>query len=276
MHGMWAVDESWVNNKPETLEGVTSDAARSPHSVQHIIGPKSSKTADANSSHTPNLWRNSAWWEWVLTYLVDVTWPLTCWAANEGRCGSSAGHSDTWFCFSSDTWSCSDYDMRYRRAGANPVANREGRAVVLLFGFLRGLVLGLAGMTIAGPVFGAVFGLLSGVGLTASYAFGFSPTDDYVAGSKPGTSGHRFLASFWRAVAVSAAGVVAVFPARQGLSLLFGLKLGLAAGSSVPSSASSAHPSNGGSRIFLSGGSVLPGWDLFFSACSSNRSSIGS
>ena len=45
-----------------------------------------------------------------------------------------------------------------------------------LFGFLRGLVLGLAGISVAGPLFGAVFGLLSGAGLTISYLLGFAPT----------------------------------------------------------------------------------------------------
>jgi hypothetical protein len=40
--------------------------------------------------------------------------------------------------------------IEYRLAGMNSAWSR--RVVVVFFGFLRGLVLGLAGMTIAGPV----------------------------------------------------------------------------------------------------------------------------
>jgi hypothetical protein len=120
--------------------------------------------------------------------------------------------------------------IEYRLAGINLGQNRESRGAVLLFGFLRGLVLGLAGMTAAGLVFGAVFGVLSGVALVISYALGFSPTHDYEANSKPRTSIHKILASFWRAVAVGLAGVIAVLPRHHELSVLFGLRLGLAAG----------------------------------------------
>jgi hypothetical protein len=92
-------------------------------------------------------------------------------------------------------------------------------------------VLGLAGISVAGPLFGAVFGLLSGAGLTISYLLGFAPTQDYEAESKPHISGHKVLASLWRAVAVGIAGIVAgVLNAPRTYWILFGLKLGLAAG----------------------------------------------
>src|ERR1700732_5479812 len=42
------------------------------------------------------------------------------------------------------------------------LSHGERHGIVVLFGFLRGLVLGLAGISVAGALFGAVFGLLSG------------------------------------------------------------------------------------------------------------------
>jgi hypothetical protein len=120
--------------------------------------------------------------------------------------------------------------IEFRIAGIN-ASHREQHRTLVLFGFLRGLVLGLAGITVAGPLFDSVFGLLSGVGLTISYLLGFAPTQDYEAESKPHISGHKMLASLWRAVAVSIAGIVAgVLNAPRTYWILFGLKLGLAAG----------------------------------------------
>ena len=89
--------------------------------------------------------------------------------------------------------------IEFRIAGINPSHGEQHRTVAL-FGFLRGLVLGLAGISVAGPLFGAVFGLLSGAGLTISYLLGFAPTQDYEVESKPHISGHKVLASLWRAV----------------------------------------------------------------------------
>jgi len=75
--------------------------------------------------------------------------------------------------------------IEFRIAGIKPSDGEQHRTLVL-FGFLRGLVLGLAaGITVAGPLFGAVFGLLSGIGLTISYLLGFAPTQDYEVESKP-------------------------------------------------------------------------------------------
>ena len=120
--------------------------------------------------------------------------------------------------------------IEFHIARMNP-SHGERRMIVVLFGFLRGLVLGLAAITVAGPVFAAVFGLLSGAGLTISYLLGFAPTQDYEAESKPHISGHKVLASLWRAVAVGIAGIVAgVLSAPRTYWILFGLKLGLAAG----------------------------------------------
>jgi hypothetical protein len=120
--------------------------------------------------------------------------------------------------------------IELRIARMNPSHGERHRTVVL-FGFLRGLVLGLAGITVAGALFGAVFGLLSGGGLTISYLLGFAPTQDYEAESRPQISSYKMLASLWRAVAVGSAGIVTGrLNAPRPYWILLGSKLGLAAG----------------------------------------------
>jgi hypothetical protein len=120
--------------------------------------------------------------------------------------------------------------IEFRRASANPEIARS-RGSVLLFGFLRGIVLGLAGMTIAGLRFGAAFGVFSGVGLAASYAIGFAPTHDYQTQARPRLSSHRMVASLLRAIAVSGAGILASVVTESGSHWIYvGLRLGLAAG----------------------------------------------
>lgn len=119
--------------------------------------------------------------------------------------------------------------VEFRLAAAN--GQRPERNRVLLFGFFRGVVLGLAGMSIAGATFGAVFGLLSGMALMIVYSFDFAPTDDYVAHIKPRLSRHNLLASALRAIGISIAGVVAGHLVLAGAhATVLGLKLGLAAG----------------------------------------------
>jgi hypothetical protein len=120
-------------------------------------------------------------------------------------------------------------ELRPAGPGADPTL--ESRNRVLLFGFLRGVVLGLAGMTIAGPKFGALFGLFSGIGLMSVYLFGFSPIRDQEKSGRPHLSRRKLQASGLRALAVSTAGVLASFlTASTGDWVLFGLRLGLAAG----------------------------------------------
>lgn len=121
--------------------------------------------------------------------------------------------------------------IEYRLAGINADRNRKGRPPALLFGFLRGVVLGLAGMTVAGSAFGAAFGLLAGAALSLVYFLGFNPTRDYHAASRPRTSRRKILASLARALAVGTAGVIAGFiTSSQAHHVILGLKLGLAAG----------------------------------------------
>ena len=121
--------------------------------------------------------------------------------------------------------------IEFRRALADDSSNQVRRSSVFLFGFLRGVVLGLAGMTMTGPTFGVLFGLLSGIGLTTVYALGFAPMRDYETHSKPRISTHKILASLFRALAISLAGVITAFlTSPAGHWMILGLRLGLAAG----------------------------------------------
>ena len=122
--------------------------------------------------------------------------------------------------------------IEFRFACIRLEQNRPYQNTTLLFGFLRGLILGLAGMTIAGPSFGILFGLLSGIGLSTSYAMGFAPLDDYETQSTIHLNRHKIVASFFRALAVSIAGIISGFLLRASEPqwLFMGLKLGLAAG----------------------------------------------
>lgn len=121
--------------------------------------------------------------------------------------------------------------LELRIATISSARSRERRATLLLFAFLRGSVLGLAGISIARASFGVVFGILSGIGLSISYALGYAPTHDYEARSKPHLSRHKVFASLWRAGVVSVAGIAAgLLTAAETHWILFGLRLGAAAG----------------------------------------------
>ena len=120
--------------------------------------------------------------------------------------------------------------IEYRRASSSPETARSTPSIVQ-FGFLRGIVLGLAAMTIAPIRFAALFGIFSGAGLAGSYVIGFAPTHDYETQAKPRLSRHRLLASLLRAIAVSTAGILASLLTEAGSHWLFvGLRFGLAAG----------------------------------------------
>jgi hypothetical protein len=119
--------------------------------------------------------------------------------------------------------------FEYRGMAAG--TGRESRGSVLLYGFLRGIVLGLAGMTIGGPMFGTAFGVLAGLGLCGCYLAGFAPGTDYHVQSKPQISRHKIAASVLRALAVGASGVLAgLYVSPEARSIALGLRLGLAAG----------------------------------------------
>ncbi len=121
--------------------------------------------------------------------------------------------------------------LEYWSAGADPAGNARRRRATFVFGDLRGVVLGLASMPLAGPAFGAWFGLMCAVTLNVSYALGFAPTDDYEAKSRPRISSHKLAASLLRTVGVSAAGVIAsLVVGSPTVQWPFGLLLGVAAG----------------------------------------------
>jgi hypothetical protein len=101
----------------------------------------------------------------------------------------------------------------------------------VIFGLLRGAVLGLASMAIAGALFGAVFGALTGIVLVISFLAGFSPTDDYERDCKPRLTKRKILASLLRALIVCVAGIVTgLLTTKNPQAVYFGLKLGIAAG----------------------------------------------
>jgi hypothetical protein len=120
--------------------------------------------------------------------------------------------------------------IEFRIAGARR-DHHENHRGELVFSFLRGLVLGLAGIWVAGREFGILFGLFSGVGLSVAYSAGYAPTHDYEVQAHARFTRHKLTAAFWRFFAVSVAGVIAEFISPTGSHwMLYGLRLGLAAG----------------------------------------------
>jgi hypothetical protein len=121
--------------------------------------------------------------------------------------------------------------LEYWSAGAGPVKNVRRPSAIFIFGSLRGVVLGLASMPLAGPSFGGWFGLMCAATLNASYALGFAPTDDYETKSRPRISSHKLFASLLRTLGVSAAGVIASLAVGSpNIQWTFGLLLGVGAG----------------------------------------------
>lgn len=107
----------------------------------------------------------------------------------------------------------------------------SGRIVPIVFGLLRGLVIGLAASTIAGFRFAAAFGLISGAGLVALSLARYSPADDYELKANLHVSRRKLQATVWRAVIIAAAGVIAaLLPTSNTHSIVLGIKLGVAAG----------------------------------------------
>lgn len=100
---------------------------------------------------------------------------------------------------------------------------------IFFFGMSRGLVLGVASTAVASMTFAIIFGLFSGIGLAATYVIGFAPVSDYMTEHRPRLSRHKILASLWRVIAVSVAGVIAGYFSASG-QLEMELKLGCAAG----------------------------------------------
>jgi len=121
--------------------------------------------------------------------------------------------------------------LEYWSAGGDPAKNARRSSAVFIFGSVRGVVLGLASMPLAGAAFGAWFGLMCAAALNASYAVGFAPTDDYEPKSRPRITGHKFVASLLRTLGVSAAGVIASLAVGSpSVHWPFGLLLGVGAG----------------------------------------------
>lgn len=67
-----------------------------------------------------------------------------------------------------------------------------------IFGFVRGLVQGVAATFTFDFRFGVIFGMLSAVGLVLVYRLGFSVAVDFVSETKPRLVRHRVVASIAR------------------------------------------------------------------------------
>jgi len=119
--------------------------------------------------------------------------------------------------------------IEFQWMAAAPSRN-GGVSRVEILGFLRGLELGAASMTLAGPAYGAMLGVLGGAALLAGYRFGLAPSDDYETKRTPGLRPHNLLASAYRAVAIAAAAAVTGVWRHRPDALGLALRLGLAAG----------------------------------------------
>ena len=120
-----------------------------------------------------------------------------------------------------------------RRKGQAPAprpAQAKTDRLILLLGFLRGLMFGTASVTLFGPIFGVIFGGLAGLGLVLGNAIGLAPSDDYETKTTPRFRLHNILASAYRAAVVATAATVT----GEGLgvrdALWWALRLGLTAG----------------------------------------------
>ena len=102
--------------------------------------------------------------------------------------------------------------------------------IVLVLGFLRGLTLGAASMTLFSPLYGVLFGTIAGIGLLIGNRVGLAPSDDYENRARPGFRAHNILASAYRATAVAGAATIAGESLTVGDALWWALRLGLTAG----------------------------------------------
>jgi len=120
-------------------------------------------------------------------------------------------------------------ESRGVEANTGQIGNDRGR--MIRFGLVRGLVLGLAGITIGGPVFGAIFGLCSGIALAATYYLDNTPIEDNTGHIRPRISRRSLISSLMRALGISSAGLIAGLITSEGAHpVVLGLRLGLAAG----------------------------------------------
>ena len=97
-------------------------------------------------------------------------------------------------------------------------------------GFCRGLVLGTAAMTILGAEYGAILGVIAGIGLVVGNAIGLAPRDDYDPKARPGLRPHNVMASLFRGVVFALSAVIAGEILRVPDALIWTLRMGAAAG----------------------------------------------
>jgi hypothetical protein len=95
---------------------------------------------------------------------------------------------------------------------------------------LRGLGFAIGAGYLYGPIFGAVFGLLSAVGQTVAYQFGIRPTLDYKPGSHLRISKLQLLAAVNRTAGYGISGYLSALAAQHADALSVGLRVGLSTG----------------------------------------------
>jgi hypothetical protein len=115
--------------------------------------------------------------------------------------------------------------------GRHDISHHRLQWFPLVLGFVRGILLGLAAALAFGWLFGIIFGLLTGCGLVATYALGFSPTASYPESGQPYLRRRPFIASALRGISTGLAGTIAGLALeRSAAALLLGLKVGFTVG----------------------------------------------
>lgn len=117
--------------------------------------------------------------------------------------------------------------VEFSRRSKNKGKPIKGR---LIFAALRSTGLGLAGWLVVNLRFAVVFTPLHFLMLGSTYKLGFSPSDSYRSGDRPGLHHKVVLASILRGVGVTVAAVLAGFAARKLHGIRFGLLMGVVVG----------------------------------------------
>ncbi len=112
--------------------------------------------------------------------------------------------------------------------GRHATSTRAVPGSVLLFGLLRGAVLGVAAALAFGARYGLMFGPLSALGIVTAYRLRFSPAADYETGVRPRFRWHVVEASAARGLAIGLAAIVAGVLTQGNRGILRGVAIGIA------------------------------------------------
>ncbi|MGI8689642.1 MAG: hypothetical protein ACR2M3_13795 [Thermomicrobiales bacterium] len=118
--------------------------------------------------------------------------------------------------------------LEYAGIGGNAASGTRGLPLsVLLFGVLRGAVLGVAAGFGFNARFGLAFGPLAALGIVVAYLFRFSPAHDYATQARPRFRWHAVQASTARGLAIGTAAVVAGVLTDGSRGVLRGVAIGV-------------------------------------------------